>query len=107
MLGAVSQKVGNACVNVLAELPGLAPVSQLSLLSQHVKYDTAQRLIEKALARAAERAGVSREQIEEMSIPDCGLGPDGKLSRALRRLLGEHLHRRDHFGSPPVERSAR
>ena len=80
-LGAVSQKVGNACVNVLAELPGLAPVSQLSLLSQHVKYDTAQRLIEKALGRAAERAGVSREQIEEMSIPDCGLGPDGKLGQ--------------------------
>ena len=105
-LGAVSQKVGNACVNVLAELPGLEPVSQLSLLSQHVKYDTAQRLIEKALGRAAERAGVSREQIEEMSIPDCGLGPDGTANRTLRRLLGEPLHRRNHFGSPAVERSA-
>ena len=41
MLGAVSQKVGNACVNVLAELPGLAPVSQLSSLAQRVRYDTA------------------------------------------------------------------
>ncbi|MBZ5618693.1 MAG: DUF4132 domain-containing protein [Acidobacteriia bacterium] len=80
MLGAVSQKVGNACVNVLAELPGLEPVSQLSRLAQHVKYDTAQRLIEKALTRAAERAGVSRNQIEEMSVPDCGLGPDGTRS---------------------------
>ena len=49
MLGAVSQKVGNACVNVLAELPGLEPVSQLSRLAQRVKYDTAQRLIEEAL----------------------------------------------------------
>ena len=80
MLGAVSQKVGNACVNVLAELPGLEPISELSRLAQRVKYDTAQRLIEKALDRAAERAGVSREQIEEMSVPDCGLGPDGLLS---------------------------
>ncbi len=53
LLGAVSQKVGNACVNVLAELPGLDPVSQLSRLGQRVKYDTAQRLIDKALARAA------------------------------------------------------
>jgi hypothetical protein len=77
MLGAVSQKVGNACVNVLAELPGFEPVSQLSRLAQRVKYDTAQRLIEEALNRAAQKAGVSREQIEEMSAPDCGLGPDG------------------------------
>src|ERR1700751_3616280 len=77
MLGAVSQKVGNACVNVLAELPGLEPVSQLSRLARRVRYDTAQRLIEEALNRAAEKAGVSREQLEEMSAPDCGLGPDG------------------------------
>ena len=77
MLGAVSQKVGNACVNVLAELPGAGPVGQLSRLAQRVRYDTAQRLIEKALARAAQKAGVSREEIEEMSVPDCGLGPGG------------------------------
>jgi hypothetical protein len=80
-LGAVSQKVGNACVNVLAELPGSEPVAQLSRLGQQVKYDTAQRLIEKALTRAAEKAGVSREQIVELSVSDCGLGSDGTLSQ--------------------------
>jgi hypothetical protein len=80
MLGAVSQKVGNACVNVLSELPGIEPIAQLSRLGQRVKYDTAQRLIDKALTRAAQRAGVSREQLEEMSVPDCGLGPDGTLT---------------------------
>ena len=78
-LGAVSQKVGNACVNVLAELPGTEPVAQLSRLGQQVRYDTAQRLIEKALTRAAEKAGVSRDQLEELSVPDCGLGSDGAL----------------------------
>jgi hypothetical protein len=81
MLGAVSQKVGNACINVLAELPGLGPVSQLSRLGQRVKYDTAQRLIDKAFTRAANRAGVSREQLEEISVPACGLGSDGMLTR--------------------------
>jgi hypothetical protein len=80
MLGAVSQKVGNACVNVLSELPGLRPVSQLSRLSQRVKYDTAQRLIDKALTRAAACAGVSREQLEEMCVPDCGIGSDGAFT---------------------------
>jgi hypothetical protein len=83
MLGAVSQKVGNACVNVLAELPGLEPVSQLSRLAQRVRYDTAQRLIEEALNRAAEKAGISREQLEEISTPDCGLGLDGTRTERL------------------------
>jgi hypothetical protein len=77
MLGAVSQKVGNAGVNVLAELPGLAPVSQLSGLAQRIRYDTAQRLIEEALTRAAVKAGISREQLEEMSVSDYGLAQDG------------------------------
>jgi hypothetical protein len=87
MLGAVSQKVGNACVNVLAELPGFEPVAQLSRLAQSVKYDTAQRLIEEALSRAAEKAGVSREQIEEMSASTCGVGPDGTRSET----FGDYL----------------
>jgi hypothetical protein len=82
MLGAVSQKVGNACVNVLAELPGLAPVSQLTRLAQKIKYDTAQRLIDEALTRAAAKAGISREQLEEMSVSTCGLGPDGTFSES-------------------------
>src|SRR6185436_15117359 len=86
MLGAVSQKVGNACVNVLAELPGREPVSQLSRLARRVRYDTAQRLIEEALARAAGKAGISREQLEEMNVSTCGLGPDGNL----RKQFGEY-----------------
>jgi hypothetical protein len=89
MLGAVSQKVGNACVNVLSGLPGLEPVSQLTRLGQRVKYDTAQRLIDKALTRAAESAGVTREQLEEMRVPDCSLGPDGTLSER----FGEYVVR--------------
>jgi len=87
MLGAVSQKVGNACVNVLAELPGIEPVSQLSRLGQQVKYDTAKRLIDEALTRAAGRAGISREQLEEISISTCGLDPDGTL----RESFGDYV----------------
>ena len=87
MLGAVSQKVGNACVNVLSELPGLEPVSQLGRLARRVRYDTAQRLIEEALTRAADKAGISREQLEEMNVSTCGLGPDGTL----RKQFGDYI----------------
>jgi hypothetical protein len=77
-LGAVSHKTGNACVNALAAVPGLAAVAQLSRLSQRIKYDVAQRLIEKALSGAAERNGVSRDHLESMSVSRFGLDANGK-----------------------------
>jgi hypothetical protein len=73
MIGAVSHRVGNACVNALATMPGLAAVFQLSRLAAKVKYDVARRLIEKALAEAAARNGVSRDDLEAMSVPTFGL----------------------------------
>jgi len=72
-IGAVSHRVGNACVNALAAMPGLESVTQISRLSMRVKYDVAQRLIEKALAEAAERNQVGRDDLEAMSVPSYGL----------------------------------
>jgi len=76
-IGAVSHRVGNACVNALAAMPGLEAVTQISRLSMRVKYDVAQRLIEKALAEAAERNHVGRDDLEAMSVPSYGLAADG------------------------------
>ncbi len=73
MLGAVSQRVGNACVNALAALPGLDGVAQLSRLAARIKYDVARRLIEKAMTEAAERNQVSRDDLEAMAVPTFGL----------------------------------
>src|SRR5208283_2078724 len=66
MIGAVSHRVGNACVNALAAMPGLEGVAQLSRLAGRVKYDVARRLIEKAMNEAAERNQVSRDDLEAM-----------------------------------------
>ncbi len=73
MVGAVSHRVGNACVNALAAMPGLAGVAQLSRLAARVKYDVARRLIEKAMNEAAERNQVSRDDLEAMAVPTFGL----------------------------------
>jgi len=73
MIGAVSQRVGNACVNALAAMPGLDGVAQLSRLAGKVKYDVARRLIEKAMNDAAERNQVSRDDLEAMAVPTFGL----------------------------------
>jgi hypothetical protein len=51
-IGAVSHRVGNACVNALAAMPGLDAVIQIRRLGMRVKYDVARRLIEKALMQA-------------------------------------------------------
>jgi len=83
MIGAVSQKVGNACVNALAVMPGLEAVSQLSRLAARVKYDVAKRLIEKALNEAAARNGVSRDDLEAMSVPNFGLDAHGVRSEVV------------------------
>ena len=77
MIGAISHRVGNACVNALAAMPGLAGVSQLSRLAGKVKYDVARRLIEKAMNEAAERNQVSRDDLEAMAVPTFGLDAAG------------------------------
>ena len=77
MIGAISHRVGNACVNALAAMPGLAGVAQLSRLAGRVKYDVARRLIEKAMNEAAERNQVSRDDLEAMAVPTFGLDAAG------------------------------
>jgi hypothetical protein len=78
-------RVGNACVWALGNMPGTEGIGQLALLKIRVKVGTAQKSIEKALNTAAERAGLPREEIEEMSVPAYGLQEVGLR----REQLGE------------------
>jgi hypothetical protein len=84
-IGAVSHRVGNACVNALAAVPGLDAVTQISRLAMRVKYDVARRLIEKALAEAAVRNHVGRDDLEAMAVPSFGLNGDGVRIESLGR----------------------
>lgn len=82
-VGAVSTKVGNACLFVLGELPGIESVSMLNELMQKMKYPSARQLIEKALDAAAMRNNMSRDDLDELSVPDFGLASNGQLHRAI------------------------
>ncbi len=79
-------RVGNACVWALGNMPGTEGIGQLALLKVRVKFGTAQKGIERALNTAAERAGLPREEIEEMSVPDYGLQ---EVVGVRREQLGE------------------
>ena len=82
-LGAVSQKVGFACVQALGAMDCSEAVSQLTRLRARVKYTVARRLIEKSLQQAAERSGLSVEEIEDISVSGYGLEEHGNREIAL------------------------
>jgi len=95
-VGAVSVKVGNACLYVLGQLPGMDSVSMLSELLLKIKYPSAKRMVEKALDGAAERNNMSREDLMEISVPDYGLDEQGEYHQqfddtaAIVRIGPEH-----------------
>lgn len=78
LLGAVSQKVGFASVQALGAMECPEAVAQLSRLRSKVKYAVARRLIEKSLRQAADRAGMSMEDLEDCCVDTFGLDQHGK-----------------------------
>lgn len=87
--GALSNKVGNACLFVLESLPGLQPIAALSRLKLKVKYATAQTLIQKALGRAAAKMGISSAELEEIAVPTYGLDEQGRLEEKFGAFIAE------------------
>lgn len=65
-------RVGNACVYAIGKMETHG-VAQLALLKVKIKFGTAQNLIHKELNAAAEKAGITAEELEEMSVPAYGL----------------------------------
>jgi hypothetical protein len=78
-IGAVSQKVGFACVQALGTMENKEAITQLTKLRTKVKYSVARRLIEKSLSMVAERAGMTVDELEDVSIPQYPLDINGAL----------------------------
>jgi hypothetical protein len=78
LLGAVSQKVGFACAQALGAMDCSEAVAQLTRLRAKVKYTVARRLIDKSLRQAAERSGLTVQELEDISANHYGLDAVGK-----------------------------
>lgn len=76
-VGPRAVKVGNAAVYALSQVDGSDAIGQLAMLRVKVKFGTAQKELDKALAAVAERSGVSREDVEELGIPSYGFKTGG------------------------------
>jgi len=76
-VGPRAVKVGNAAVYALSQMTGPDALGQLAMLRVKIKFGTAQKELEKALTATAERAGVAREDIEELGVPAYGFETGG------------------------------
>ncbi|MFO0934201.1 MAG: DUF4132 domain-containing protein [Planctomycetota bacterium] len=72
-LGPRAPRVANACVWALGAMPGTTGIAELAILTVRGKSRSALKEIEKALAAAAKRLGMTREEVEELGIPTYGL----------------------------------
>lgn len=88
-IGPRAVSLGNACVFTLGTIEGTEGVAQLAILKVRVKFGTAQKGIEKALAATAERVGIPRDELEEMSVPAYGLTDVGVRTESLGEFTGK------------------
>jgi hypothetical protein len=79
--GPRAAKAGNACFWALGNMSGVEGAAQLSILKTKIKINNAQKAIANALESAAQRTGMTADEIEEISIPVYGLQEVG-LRRA-------------------------
>jgi len=88
-LGPRAVRVGNACITALGLMANEDALGQLALLKVKVKFGGAQAAIDKALNKLAEKLGIPREDLEEMSVPAYGLQEVGKLTLEFGEFTGE------------------
>jgi hypothetical protein len=101
---AVARALGNLCVSALRKVPGIGPravrlgnasitalgmmatpeaLGRLAFLKVKVKFGGARNAIDKTLGKLSEKLGMSREDLEEMSIPAYGMEEVGRLTQAV------------------------
>mgnify|MGYP001809790313 CR=1 FL=1 len=82
-------RLGNAGVRALGGIPGMVAIGQLALLNAKVKLAMAQKGINQALNAAAIRAGLPRDEIEELGVPTYGLEAVGLRRETLGEFTAE------------------
>jgi Domain of unknown function (DUF4132) len=82
-VGPVCLKAGNAGLWLLGEIGTFQAIDCMEKLRQKVKNQAIQKQIEKYLNLAAQKTGLSREDLEELSIPTYNLDRDGTFQQML------------------------
>ena len=88
-IGPRAVRVGNACITALGMMGTPDALGQLALLKVRVKFGGAQAAIDKALNKLAEKLGVPRDDLEEMSVPSYGMTEVGCLTQQIGDFTAE------------------
>jgi hypothetical protein len=88
-VGPRAVKVGNAAVYCLSQMVSPEAMGQLAMLKVRVRFGTAQKEIEKAFDAAAAELDLPRDQVEEMSVPACGLETVGLREETLGKYRAQ------------------
>jgi hypothetical protein len=89
--GLYASSISKACISALEAMPGLDPVAQLSRLKHRIKSPWGLEEVEQAFASAVQRSGISRAEVEEISLPTFGLDQNGTLAKTVGDYTGK-LH---------------
>ncbi len=87
--GEIATRVGNAGINTLASLQDGVGISHLSRLLGKVRTTSARKTINRALGVAAEAAGQTREDLEELAVPDFGISIDSAAHQPIGEFTAE------------------
>jgi Domain of unknown function (DUF4132) len=82
-IGPVCLKAGNAGLWLLGEIGTFQAINCMEKMRQKIKNQTIIKQLEKHLNQAAQKTGLSREDLEELSIPTYGLDLNGTLQHTL------------------------
>lgn len=88
-IGPRAVRVGNACIVALGMIGDADALGQLALLKVKVKFGGAQAAIDKAMTKLADKLGISREDLEEMSVPAYGLTGVGRMDLTIGDCTAE------------------
>lgn len=95
--GMKNEKVGNACVWALSEMPEGAGIPYLARVQGRVNYPKVKGFIDKRLDAAAQNAGMTRGELDEITVPTHGLDRNGVFIQAVAdgsavlRVDGSHV----------------
>ena len=71
--GALSVKLGNACIYTFSKLPYQDGISRLTKFRMKIKYPSVRKTIEKAINGVATAEGKTMDEIEELAVQEFGL----------------------------------
>lgn len=78
-VGPISAKTGTACMYAFSLLPFKEGVSRLTKFRMKIKNNTILKGIDKIITDVSKKNNVSRDELEEMGVPDFGLDDKGVL----------------------------